>query len=91
MNRKGNKKYKETSSLLDFFKVGDRVKQIYYDNTSSQREYYGIVIGVKQHCMVVQWDTIDGEPNFNDFYSIPHIYEIFNGDEYCSPIYKEEI
>jgi hypothetical protein len=58
-----NKKYKETSSLLDVFKVGARVKQIYYDNTTSQREYYGIVIGVKQRFMVVQWDTIDVEPN----------------------------
>ena len=87
---KENKENDEASSLLDVFKIGDRVKQIYYDPNGMKREYAGIVVDIKKHCMAIHWDTVNGKPDSEnrDTYSICHMYEIFNGDNYYSPIVK---
>jgi len=90
-----DKKYKkddEEPSLLDVFKQGDRVKQIYYDPEGYEKVYSGKVINIKKHCMAIQWESINGNPksDLNEKYSVCHVYEVFNGDRYYSPITKEK-
>jgi len=85
-----DKKYEE-KTLLDVFKQGDRVYQIYYDSKGDKKEYSGIVIRIKEHCMAVYWDTIDGKPvsNIREVFTVFHESEIFNGNDNASPIKKE--
>lgn len=80
----------EENTLLEVFKLGDRVKQIYKDPNGYKYEYLGVIINIKAHCMAVHWDTVNGKPNseMRDTYSVCHLDEIFNGDRYYSPIVK---
>lgn len=89
--KKRYKKNDEETSLLDAFKLGDRVKQIYYDPDGYEKIYSGRVVQIKKHCMAIQWDTINGHnrSELMDKYSVCHVYEVFNGDRYYSPITKE--
>lgn len=85
------KKDDEDNSLLDVFKQGDKVKQIYYDPEGYEKIYSGEVINIKKHCMAIQWNTINGQSKkeLYDKYSVCHIHEVFNGNRYYSPITKE--
>ena len=80
------KKYfgkKESSTLLDYFKVGDKVKQVYYDPNGTKREYAGIIWEINKHCIAVQWDTVDGKPASDKYgtYPVYHMYEVLYGDK----------
>ncbi len=82
---------KDNPSLLEVFKQGDRVKQIYYDPSGFERVYSGTIIDIKKHCIAVHWDRINGNPNsdMRETYCVFHITEVFNGDIDCSPIIKD--
>jgi len=90
MEKKYDKDDGETS-LLDFFKQGDRVKQIYYDPEGYEKVYSGKVVDIKKHCVAIQWEKINGnhKSKLKDKYSVCHVYEVFNGDRYYSPITKD--
>ncbi len=90
------KEYKEeiyeNPSLLEVFRQGDRVKQVYYDPNGYERIYSGTIVNIKKHCMAIHWDYVNGNPSsdMREIYCVFHISEVFNGDEYYSPITKEE-
>ena len=90
MDKKYEEEIKNGPSLLDVFKQGDKVQQIYYDPNGRKKVYVGTVIEIKKHCMAIHWDKIDGmiDPEFKEKFMICHKYEIFNGDECYSPITK---
>jgi hypothetical protein len=83
--------YENNPSLLDVFKVGDKVKQIYYKPSGGKKEYTGIVKFIKEHCMAIHWETVNGKPveDINVVLTVCHEDEVFNGNEYTSPIEKE--
>jgi len=91
MFKKKLEEEKENPSLLDVFKAGDKVKQIYYNPNGDNKIYIGKIIQIKKHCMAIQWEKINGleNPEFNEKFIICHEYEIFNGDDNYSPIIKE--
>ena len=91
MEKKYKEEVEEEPSLLDVFKQGDRVKQVYYDPNGDERIYYGTIVNIKKHCIAVQWDKIDDSNSKKDeTYRVFHVSEVFNGDEYYSPIVKEK-
>ena len=85
------KKNEEEPTLLDAFKQGERVYQIYYNPDGTQSEYSGRIVKITQHCIAVHWDAIDGTPlsNYRIVYNIVHESEVFYGNENASPIKKE--
>ena len=88
-----DKKYnKDNQTLLDVFKKGERVVQVYHELDGSKKEHSGVIVKIKQHCMAVYWDTIDGKPisNFQETYVVLHEIEIFNGNKNSSLIKKEK-
>jgi len=90
---KGNKKNKKRyPSLYDAFELGDRVKRVYKDKNGQYQEYKGIVLAIDNEYMEIYWDTRDGRYRPDDmniaFTNCP-ANEIFNGNEYYSPIEKE--
>ncbi len=89
--KKGSKKY---PSLYDAFNPGDRVKRVYKDKKGKSQEYKGIILGIEKESIEVYWDTLNGKFRPKDmdvtFTTCP-IYEIFKGNEYYSPIKREQI
>lgn len=81
----------EEKTLLDVFRQGERVCQIYYDPDGQKKEYSGIIMKIKEHCMAVYWDKVDGKPvsNIHEVFNVFHESEIYNGNENASPIKKE--
>ena len=86
----GKEEYEE-KTLLDVFRQGDRVCQIYYDSEGCKRTYSGIIMRIEKHCMAVYWDTVNGKPvsDIRQVFTVFHENEIFNGKENTSPITKE--
>jgi len=80
-------------SLYDAFNLGDRVKRVYTDKSGSPQEYRGIVLAIDNNCLEIYWDTKDGKYRPSDmdiaFTTCP-LNEIFNGNEYYTPIKKDD-
>jgi hypothetical protein len=79
-------------SLFDAFCLGDRVKRTYKGNKGKPQEYKGTILAIDKEFIEVYWDTLNGKfrPSGMDvtFTECP-LYEIFNGNEYYSPIKKD--
>lgn len=89
MKRGEVKKY---PSLYEMFELGDRVKRIYKDGDGI-KEYKGIVLSIKNDCIEVYWDTMNGKyrpPSMNIAFTTCSIDEILKGNERYSPIIKEK-
>lgn len=85
-------KYNETLSLYDVFKLGDRVKRRYKDESGRSREYAGIVLAIDKDNVEVYWDTLDGKymPEEMDVaFTNCSKDDIFKGSEHYAPIEKE--
>lgn len=83
---------KNYPSLYDVFELGDRVKRIYRD-ADGIKEYKGIVLAIKNDCIEVYWDTMNGKyrpPSMNIAFTTCSVEEIFKGNEKYSPILKEK-
>jgi len=91
MNEKEKNDLENEPTLLDVFKLGDRVRQVYIGPQGNKYEYKGTIIDIKNHCMAIHWEIINGKPasDLRDIYSIYHKAEIFNGDRCYSPIEKD--
>jgi len=92
MKKNGNNKPGSYPSLYDVFNLGDRVKRIYKDKSGKSQEYKGIVLGIGEESIEIYWDTRDGKfrPEGMDVtFTICPIHEIFNGNEYYTPIEKD--
>ena len=87
------KKYnKDEQTLLDVYKKGERVVQVYYDLDGLKKEHSGVIVKIKPHCMAIYWDTIDGKPisNIQETYAVLHEMEILKGSKNSSAIKKEK-
>jgi len=90
---KDRNKIKEYSSLYDVFKLGDRVKRRYKDNSGKSIEYEGIVLAIDKDNVEIYWDTLDGIYMPNEMginFTNCSKYDIFKGSEYYTPIEKEQ-